>query len=139
MRLSQRSYYPYLARPKGFEPPFFRIGICCVIQLRHGRINVHYKPMNLIKINDRYCNTHRRHNQVVKKKFTKNHMSFRKHSSLSERQTILFDEPMRLQDQFQCAYFTASLKALPGLNAGTVVSGITCSCLVWGFMFFLSL
>ena len=26
-----------LARPKGFEPPFFRIGICCVIQLRHGR------------------------------------------------------------------------------------------------------
>ena len=28
----------FLARPKGFEPPFFRIGICCVIQLRHGRI-----------------------------------------------------------------------------------------------------
>ena len=27
----------FLARPKGFEPPFFRIGICCVIQLRHGR------------------------------------------------------------------------------------------------------
>ena len=27
-----------LARPKGFEPPFFRIGICCVIQLRHRRI-----------------------------------------------------------------------------------------------------
>ena len=28
---------PVLARPKGFEPPIFRIGICCVIQLRHGR------------------------------------------------------------------------------------------------------
>ena len=28
----------FLARPKGFEPPIFRIGICCVIQLRHGRI-----------------------------------------------------------------------------------------------------
>ena len=28
----------FLARPKGFEPPVFRIGICCVIQLRHGRI-----------------------------------------------------------------------------------------------------
>ena len=27
-----------MARPKGFEPPFFRIGICCVIQLRHRRI-----------------------------------------------------------------------------------------------------
>gem|GEM_PF-5880261 len=27
-----------VARPEGFEPPFFRIGICCVIQLRHGRI-----------------------------------------------------------------------------------------------------
>ena len=26
-----------MARPKGFEPPIFRIGICCVIQLRHGR------------------------------------------------------------------------------------------------------
>ena len=26
-----------LARSKGFEPPFFRIGICCVIQLRHER------------------------------------------------------------------------------------------------------
>ena len=26
-----------LARRKGFEPPFFRIGICCVIQLRHRR------------------------------------------------------------------------------------------------------
>ena len=27
----------WLARPKGFEPPIFRIGICCVIRLRHGR------------------------------------------------------------------------------------------------------
>ncbi len=26
-----------MARPEGFEPPIFRIGICCVIQLRHGR------------------------------------------------------------------------------------------------------
>ena len=26
-----------MARPKGFEPLIFRIGICCVIQLRHGR------------------------------------------------------------------------------------------------------
>ena len=29
--------YLFLARPKGFEPPISRIGICCVIQLRHGR------------------------------------------------------------------------------------------------------
>ena len=28
----------FLARPEGFEPPFFRIGICCVIQLRHERL-----------------------------------------------------------------------------------------------------
>ena len=27
-----------MARRKGFEPPFFRIGICCVIQLRHRRM-----------------------------------------------------------------------------------------------------
>ena len=27
----------FLARSKGFEPPIFRIGICCVIQLRHER------------------------------------------------------------------------------------------------------
>ena len=27
-----------LARPEGFEPPAFRIGICCDIQLRHGRL-----------------------------------------------------------------------------------------------------
>ncbi len=26
-----------MARPEGFEPPAFRIGICCDIQLRHGR------------------------------------------------------------------------------------------------------
>ena len=34
----QGSYLRVMARPKGFEPPFFRIGICCVIQLRHRRI-----------------------------------------------------------------------------------------------------
>ena len=28
----------FLARPKGFEPPTFRIGIYCAIQLRYGRI-----------------------------------------------------------------------------------------------------
>ena len=27
-----------MARPEGFEPPIFRIGICCAIQLRHGRV-----------------------------------------------------------------------------------------------------
>ena len=27
-----------MARPEGFEPPIFRIGICCVIQLRHERV-----------------------------------------------------------------------------------------------------
>ena len=27
-----------LARPEGFEPPAFRIGICCDIQLRYGRM-----------------------------------------------------------------------------------------------------
>ena len=27
-----------MARPEGFEPPIFRIGICCVIQLRHERL-----------------------------------------------------------------------------------------------------
>ena len=27
-----------MARPEGFEPPAFRIGICCDIQLRYGRI-----------------------------------------------------------------------------------------------------
>lgn len=27
-----------VARPEGFEPPAFRIGICCDIQLRYGRI-----------------------------------------------------------------------------------------------------
>ncbi len=26
-----------MARPEGFEPPAFRIGICCDIQLRYGR------------------------------------------------------------------------------------------------------
>ena len=28
-----------VARPEGFEPPAFRIGICCDIQLRHGRVS----------------------------------------------------------------------------------------------------
>ena len=28
----------HMARPEGFEPPAFRIGICCDIQLRHGRM-----------------------------------------------------------------------------------------------------
>lgn len=27
-----------MVRPEGFEPPAFRIGICCDIQLRHGRM-----------------------------------------------------------------------------------------------------
>lgn len=27
-----------VARPEGFEPPAFRIGICCDIQLRYGRM-----------------------------------------------------------------------------------------------------
>ena len=31
-----------LARPEGFEPPASRIGICCDIQLRHGRMNIYY-------------------------------------------------------------------------------------------------
>ena len=30
--------HTHLARPEGFEPPAFRIGICCDIQLRYGRI-----------------------------------------------------------------------------------------------------
>lgn len=29
---------PFLACPKGFEPPFSGIGIRCVIQLRHGQM-----------------------------------------------------------------------------------------------------
>ena len=32
-----RSVNRFLARPKGFEPPIYGIGIRCVIQLRHGR------------------------------------------------------------------------------------------------------
>ena len=34
----QKGVFYFLAHPKGFEPPFSRIGICCVIQLRHGWI-----------------------------------------------------------------------------------------------------
>ena len=33
-----KDVFYFLAHPKGFEPPFSRIGICCVIQLRHGWI-----------------------------------------------------------------------------------------------------
>ncbi len=35
--VSYQNYRNFLARPEGFEPPAFRIGICCDIQLRHGR------------------------------------------------------------------------------------------------------
>ena len=34
----QKGVFYFLAHPKGFEPPFSRIGICCVIQLRHGQM-----------------------------------------------------------------------------------------------------
>ena len=40
----------FLARLKGFEPPFFRIGICCVIQLRHRRILSSINYIRLIRI-----------------------------------------------------------------------------------------
>ena len=45
-----------LARPKGFEPPLSRIGICCVIQLRHGRIICHIIIFNsrLFKSKNQY-------------------------------------------------------------------------------------
>ena len=33
-----KGVFYFLAHPKGFEPPFSRIGICCVIQLRHGQM-----------------------------------------------------------------------------------------------------
>ena len=32
----------FLARPEGFETPAFRIGICCDIQLRYGRMCGYY-------------------------------------------------------------------------------------------------
>ena len=35
-------YVPVMARPEGFEPPAFRIGICCDIQLRYGRMCGYY-------------------------------------------------------------------------------------------------
>lgn len=35
---SRVGHHTYLARPEGFEPPAFRIGICCDIQLRYGRM-----------------------------------------------------------------------------------------------------
>ena len=37
-----------VARPDGFEPPAFRIGICCDIQLRYGR-----KSITIRKFSDR--------------------------------------------------------------------------------------
>ena len=40
----QRLSY-FLARLRGFEPPFFRIGICCVIQLRHRREYIIYDTL----------------------------------------------------------------------------------------------
>ena len=36
-KIPHKSVLSFLACPEGFEPPFFRIGICCVIQLRHGQ------------------------------------------------------------------------------------------------------
>ena len=46
MRLAFRQTHLYrfvnMARPEGFEPPAFRIGICCDIQLRYGRICGYY-------------------------------------------------------------------------------------------------
>ena len=41
-----RHLFFFLARPKGFEPPIFRIGICCVIQLRHGRKYIQLSAKN---------------------------------------------------------------------------------------------
>lgn len=40
----------FVARPEGFEPPAFRIGICCDIQLRHGRIiaQINYRAEAII-------------------------------------------------------------------------------------------
>ena len=38
-----------LARPEGFEPPAFRIGICCDIQLRYGRICGYYSTEQKLK------------------------------------------------------------------------------------------
>lgn len=35
---SRVGFHTHLARPEGFEPPAFRIGICCDIQLRYGRM-----------------------------------------------------------------------------------------------------
>ena len=37
-----------VARLEGFEPPAFRIGICCDIQLRHRRINGMCLPKRII-------------------------------------------------------------------------------------------
>ena len=38
-RTLTRTVLPFLARPEGFEPPAFGIGIHCDIQLRHGRVS----------------------------------------------------------------------------------------------------
>ncbi len=37
-RIGAHWYYGVMVRPEGFEPPTFRIGICCDIQLRYGQI-----------------------------------------------------------------------------------------------------
>ena len=46
-----------MARPEGFEPPAFRIGICCDIQLRYGRMMkfslILYMPRS--KISTAFC------------------------------------------------------------------------------------
>ena len=41
-------YSLLLARPKGFEPPTFRIGIYCTIQLCYGRIKTDFVGLFLI-------------------------------------------------------------------------------------------
>ncbi len=55
-----------LARPKGFEPPIFRIGICCVIQLRHGR-----KYSTVMNLAECYSTTSLRHSQERKVDYLK--------------------------------------------------------------------
>ena len=39
-----------VARPEGFEPPAFRIGICCSIQLGYGRILLTVDIISHIKL-----------------------------------------------------------------------------------------
>ena len=40
----------YLVRPEGLEPPTFRIGICCDIQLRYGRLTQNKNTPQLMDI-----------------------------------------------------------------------------------------